>query len=146
MIPRSPSNRGSVRESHLTFAQVLDALLPQMKFLTTPLIWLHILGLGFQQAAMYHMEESRTWLVTKILLVRERLQLPHAIILPLREVMSLSKLPSRGAKSQLEFPSNEFLHSHEFTLAPPPTPIPNLSCLDWPKWRWISPNLVLPLM
>lgn len=45
---------------------------------------------------MYHMDENRTWLATKILLTKERLQLPHVIILPLREVMNLSKLASVG--------------------------------------------------
>ncbi len=81
-----------MRESHLTFAWVLNALPPQMKFPTTPLIWLDILGLGFQQAAMYHMEESMTLLAIIILSTRERLQLPHAMILSFREVISLSKL------------------------------------------------------
>jgi hypothetical protein len=31
-----------------------------MKFLTIPLIWAHILGSGFQDAAKYHIETSRT--------------------------------------------------------------------------------------
>jgi hypothetical protein len=44
-----------------------------MKFRIIPLIWLHILGLGFQQAAMYQMEENRTWLAMSILHVKERL-------------------------------------------------------------------------
>jgi hypothetical protein len=48
MIPRPLLDKGSVRESHLTLAYVLETLPPQMKFRTTPLIWLHILGLGFQ--------------------------------------------------------------------------------------------------
>jgi hypothetical protein len=48
MILRPPLDKGSVRKSHLTLARVLEAFPPQMKFRTTPLIWLHILGLGFQ--------------------------------------------------------------------------------------------------
>lgn len=94
MIPKLPHERGSIRESHFTFARVLDILPPQMKFRTTPLIWLHILGLGFQQAAMYHMEENRTWLAIKILHVKERLQFLHIIILPFKEVINLLKLAS----------------------------------------------------
>jgi len=46
---------------------------------------------------MYHMDESRTWLVIRIMHVKERLQFPHVIILPLRKVMSLSKLASVGS-------------------------------------------------
>ncbi len=47
MIPRLSLDKGNARESHLTLARVLEAFAPQMKFHTTPLIWLHILGLGF---------------------------------------------------------------------------------------------------
>ncbi len=104
MIPRSPHDRGSMRESHLTFAQVLDTLLPQMKFRTTPLTWLHILGLGFQQGTMYHMDESKTWLAIRILLTRERMQLSHAIILPFKEVMSLSKFASTRSQKPTWMP------------------------------------------
>jgi hypothetical protein len=56
------------------------------------------MGLGFQQAAMYHMEENKTWLAIRILLVRERLQFPHAIIFPSKKVISLSKLTSVGSR------------------------------------------------
>jgi hypothetical protein len=42
-----------------------------MKFRTIPLICLHILGLGFQQAARYHIEESNIWLATGILPVKK---------------------------------------------------------------------------
>jgi hypothetical protein len=102
MIPRPSLEEENVRQSHFTFVQVLITFPPQMKFHMTPLIWLHILGLRFQQAAMYHMEESRTWLVMSILPTRERLQFPHAIILPFSEIISLSKftdaLPSHGVK------------------------------------------------
>jgi hypothetical protein len=83
MIPRPPLEEGSVRESHFTFAKYLITFLPQMKFRMTPLIWLHILGLGLQQVAMYHMEESKTLLAMSNLLAKERLQFPHTIILPL---------------------------------------------------------------
>jgi hypothetical protein len=65
-----------------------------MKFHTAPLIWLHILGLGFQQVAMYHIEENNIWLATRILPTRERLQLPQAIIFPFRVSMNFSKLAS----------------------------------------------------
>jgi hypothetical protein len=51
-----------------------------MKFHTTPLIWLHIFKLGFQQAAKYHIEEINTWLATRILPAIEKLHLPQAII------------------------------------------------------------------
>jgi hypothetical protein len=76
MIPRPPLDKGSVRESHLTLAHVLEAFPPQMKFCTILLIWLHIFELGLQQAARYHIEETNTWLATKILPARERLHLP----------------------------------------------------------------------
>jgi len=94
MIPRPPHEKGSVKESHLTFARVLDVFPPQMKLHITPVIWLHILGLGFQQVAKYHMDETRTCLAIRIMPTKERLQLPLAIILPLKAVMSLSKLTS----------------------------------------------------
>jgi hypothetical protein len=84
MIPRPPLHKGNVRESHLTLARVLEAFPPQMKFHTTPIIWLHIFGLGFQQATRYHIEESNTWLATKILPARERLHLPQVIIFRFR--------------------------------------------------------------
>jgi hypothetical protein len=38
MIPWPPLDKGSVRESHLTLARVLEAFPPQMKFRTTLLI------------------------------------------------------------------------------------------------------------
>jgi len=50
MIPRPPLDKGSVRESHSTSTSAWEAFPPQMKFRTTPQIWLHILGWGFQQA------------------------------------------------------------------------------------------------
>jgi hypothetical protein len=59
-----------------------------MKFRTTLLIWLHILGLGFQQSAKYHIEESNTWLATRILPAKERLHLPQVIIFPFKVNMS----------------------------------------------------------
>ncbi len=66
-----------------------------MKFHITPLIWLHILGLGFQQAARYHIEETR------ILSARERLHLPQAIIFPFKASMSFSKLASVGSQKPI---------------------------------------------
>jgi hypothetical protein len=75
-----------------------------MKFRTTPLNWLHILGLGFQQTVMYHMEESRTWLAMNILPTRERLQFPHTIILPFNEIISLSKIASMGSWNSMWMP------------------------------------------
>jgi hypothetical protein len=62
-------------------------------------IWLHIMGLRFQQVAMYHMEESRTWLAMSILPSSERLEFPHAIILPFNEIISLSKFTSVGSRN-----------------------------------------------
>ncbi len=104
MIPRSLLNKGSVKESHYTLARVLEALPPQVKFRTTPLIRLHILGLGFQQAARYHIEESNTWLVTRILPIKKRLQLPQAIIFLFRANMSFSKLASMGNHKPIWMP------------------------------------------
>jgi hypothetical protein len=103
-MPSPLLDKGKVRESHLTLGQVLDALPPQMKLQTTPLTWLHILGLEFQQAARYHIEESSTWLATRILLARENLQLPHAIIFPFRECMSLSKFGPVGSQKPIWMP------------------------------------------
>jgi hypothetical protein len=97
MIPRPSLNKVNVKESHLTLARVLEAFPPQMKFRTTPLIWLHILGLGFQQVARYHIEENNTWLATRILPAKKRLHLPQAIIFPFKVSMSLSKLASMGS-------------------------------------------------
>ncbi len=105
MIPRPLLDKGSVRKSHLTLARVLEAFPPQMKFHTTFLIWLHILGLGFQQAARYHIEESNTWLATMILPTRERLHLPQAIIFPFRVSMSFSKLASMGNQKPILMPN-----------------------------------------
>lgn len=59
MILRPLLDKGNVRESHLTLSRVLEAF-PHMNFGTTPLIWLQILGLGFQQTAKYHIEKSNT--------------------------------------------------------------------------------------
>jgi hypothetical protein len=75
-----------------------------MKFRTTPLIWLHILGLGFQQAARYHIEENNTWLATRILPAKERLRLPQAIIFPFKASMSFSKLASVGSEKPIWMP------------------------------------------
>jgi hypothetical protein len=97
MIPSPPLDKGSVRESHLTLAHVLEAFSPQMKFRTTPLIWLHILGLGFQHATRYHIEENNIWLATRILPAREGLHLPQAIIFLFKASMSFSKLASMGS-------------------------------------------------
>jgi hypothetical protein len=79
-------------------------LSPQMKFRITPLIWLHILGLGFQQAAKYHIEEINTWLATRILSTRERLHLPQAIIFPFKVSMNFSKLASVGSRKPIWMP------------------------------------------
>ncbi len=76
MMPRPPLEIGRMSVSHFTFAWAGVALPPQIKFLITPCIWLHILGLGFQHAARYHMEANRTWLATRILPARERLLWP----------------------------------------------------------------------
>jgi hypothetical protein len=67
-----------------------------MKFLTTPLTWEHILGLGFQDAAMYHIEARRTWFATSILLAMESLLLLQLMSLPLRDTIIFSKFASGG--------------------------------------------------
>jgi hypothetical protein len=104
MIPRPLLDKGSLRESHLTLARVLEVFPPQMKFHTTLLIWLHILGLGFQRDAKYHIEENNTWLATIILSMRERLHLPQAIIFPFRVSMNFSKLTSTGSRKPIWMP------------------------------------------
>ncbi len=60
MIPSPPWVVGRTKVSHLTFALALEAFPLQIKFLTIPRIWLQMAGLGFQAAAMYHMEASST--------------------------------------------------------------------------------------
>ncbi len=74
MMPIPPLVVGSTRVSHLTFALVVVAFPPQMKLRTTPRTWLHILGLGFQDAARYHMDARSTWFATRIFPARERWQ------------------------------------------------------------------------
>jgi hypothetical protein len=93
MIPRPPLDKGSVRESHLTLARVLEAFPPQMKFRITLLIWLHILELGFQQAAKYHIEKSNTWLATRILpaFIPESLHKPGLYIYTLYAKLTISQ-------------------------------------------------------
>ncbi len=93
-----------MRESHLTLAWVLDALPPQMKLRTTPQTWLHILGLGFQHVAKYHIEERRIWLATRILPAKERLQCPHAIIFFLKKNISLTKFAFVGSRKPIWTP------------------------------------------
>ncbi len=53
IIPSSPLEVGITIVSHFTLARAGASRPPHMKFLTMPLIWEHILGLGFQDAAMY---------------------------------------------------------------------------------------------
>jgi len=53
VTPRPPWEVGSARVSHLTLAHVNASLPPHMKFLMSPLTWLHIFGSGFQHAARY---------------------------------------------------------------------------------------------
>jgi len=71
IIPSPPLEVGITIVSHFTLARAGASRPPQMKFLTIPLIWEHILGLGFQDAAKYHVEASRTWFATSILPARE---------------------------------------------------------------------------
>ncbi len=104
MIPRPLLDKGSVKESHLTLAHVLETFPPQMKFRTTPLIRLHILGLGFQQATKYHIEENNIWLAIRILQVRKKLHLPQAIIFLFRVNMSFSKLAFMGNRKPIWMP------------------------------------------
>ncbi len=91
MIPSLPWVIGITMVLHFTFARVGASLLPQMKFLTTPLTWEHILGLGFQDAAMYHIEASRTWFATSILPARDSLLLLQLTSLPLRDTIIVLK-------------------------------------------------------
>ncbi len=127
MILRPLLDKGSVRKSHLTLACVLEVFPPQMKFCTSPLIWLHILQLGFQQAAKYHIKENNNWLATKILLARKRSCLPQAIIFPFRASRSFSKLALVGSRkpiwmpkyqtpcpSRIHFSPTSCPHSHSF--------------------------------
>jgi hypothetical protein len=67
-----------------------------MKFLTTPLTLEHIMGLRFQDAAMYHIEASRTWFATNILPAKESLLLLQLISLPLKDNIIFSKFISGG--------------------------------------------------
>ncbi len=96
MIPRPPCEVGRTIVSHLTLAFALVAFPLQIKFLTTPRTWQHILGFGFQEAARYHMEARSTWFATRILPTSERRQVLQLISLPLRADNILSKLASRG--------------------------------------------------
>ncbi len=96
MIPRSPLVVGRTRVSHLTFVLAVVVFSPHMKFRTTPRTWLHILGLGFQDAARYHMDVKSTWFATSILLARERRQVLQLISLPLKVDNILSKFASGG--------------------------------------------------
>ncbi len=122
MIPRLPLDKGSVRESHLTLACVLEAFPLQMKFHTTLLIWLHILKLGFQQTAKYHIEENNTWLATRILLVGKRLHLPHAIILPFKVNMNFPKLTLVGSRKPIWMPKYQTLCPSGIHLSPTSCP------------------------
>jgi hypothetical protein len=72
-----------------------------MKLQTTPLIWLHILGFGFQQAARYHIDANKTLFATVILPVRERLECPQAINFPFKESIDLSKFASAGSQKPI---------------------------------------------
>jgi hypothetical protein len=71
MTPSPPGAIGSANVSHLTLARAGASLPPHMKFLMTPLTWPHILGFGFQHAARYQSDASRTWFATKILPANE---------------------------------------------------------------------------
>ncbi len=62
-----------------------------MKFLMTPLTWQHILRLGFQHAAKYHIDASRTWFATRILPASESMMWLQLISLPLRAIIIVSK-------------------------------------------------------
>jgi hypothetical protein len=87
---------GSASESHLTLARAGASLPPQIKFLTTLWTWQHILGLGFQHAARYHIEASKTWFATKILPAKDKLFWLQLMSLPLRASIILSKFASGG--------------------------------------------------
>ncbi len=147
MIPRPPLNKGSVRESHLTLAHVLEAFPPQMKFHTTPMIWLHILGLEFQQATRYHIEESNTWLVTRILPARKRLHLPQVIIFPFRASMSFSKLASMGSRKPILMPKYRTPCPSRMHLSPISCPHTHsfFSLLAHMAVNWLLPQFTFAL-
>ncbi len=96
VTPRPPWEVGSARVSHLTLACVGASLPPQIKFLMNALTWLHILGSGFQHAARYQIDASRTWFATRILPASESLLLLQLMSLPLKANIIVSKFASGG--------------------------------------------------
>jgi len=67
-----------------------------MKFLTTPLTWAHIQGLGFQHMTRYHIEAMRTWFAPRILPAKNNWLWLQLMSLILRTSIILSKLASGG--------------------------------------------------
>jgi hypothetical protein len=123
MIPRPLWVVKSANVSHLTLACASASLPPQMKFLTTPLTWAHIRGMGFQHAARYHIEARRTWFPTRILPAKDKLLWLQLMSLLLRASIILSKFASGGRweptwipRYRVSFPFGTHLRS---TYAPP---------------------------
>ncbi len=103
MIPRPSLDKGSVRESHLTLARVLEAFPPyEVSYHSSNLVAHPRIGVPI--AAMYHIEENNIWLTIRILLVKERLHLPQTIIFPFRVSMSFSKLALVGSRKPIWMP------------------------------------------
>ncbi len=96
IIPSPPLEVGIAIVSHFTLACAGASRPPHMKFLTMPLIWEHILGLGFQDAAMYHMEANRTWFATRILPARENRLLLQLMSLFFKDSLIFPKFASGG--------------------------------------------------
>ncbi len=60
VTPKPPWEVGSATVSHLTLARVGASLCPHIKFLMSPLTWLHIFGSRFQHVARYQIDASKT--------------------------------------------------------------------------------------
>ncbi len=143
MIPSPPCEVGRTRVSHLTLALALVAFPLQIKFLTTPQTWQHILGFGFQDAAMYHMEVRSTWFATRILPASERRQVLQLISLPLRADNILLKLASGGRWNPTWIP--RYLTPLPSGIHWSPTSWPHSHSLFfcWPRSRSFCANLFL---
>ncbi len=87
--------------SHFTLALASASLPPQMKFLMTPRTWQHILGLGFQHAAKYHIDAKRTWFATRIRPAKESVLWLQLMSLPLRAIIIVSKFAWGGGGNLL---------------------------------------------
>jgi len=127
----------------LTLALALVAFPLQIKFLTTPQTWQHILGFEFQAAARYHMEARSTWFATRILPASERWQVLQLISLPLRADNILSKLALGGDGIPPGFPDIAPLCLSGSTGVPLPGPTPILCFFCWPRSLLFCASLFL---